>query len=849
MRISGWHPATACVYLPYEDPDFGEEQGTSRRFEVVSAKAPALHFDGGALKVTPAGKVKVLGGDPQHVMRLELPPDAELELTFAADVPRLPSSNANHWFYDGFLPQLLSACPPPGLDPLYYRRPVTARFSGHITLPAGWEFAGPGKTAPAGRVDVDLTGRTVAFALGHSFKAKEFTVEGVPVRLLYHKAGFEELAETVIEMMPALTKMLGPYPFPSLTIVETAELQRHGLPGVIAMNRPRQLIFEHAQKAWLNWQHWILAIQLARQWYGGAVISASPDDDWLIGGIAEFATLEALSKHPQRFNLFNPVRNGSRFLSFDYLQISEVTAATLRHSEPFATLTRPDLTAFDPAPKQNPLLFIKQTFALRQLKSYAGDAPFDGFLRQLTARHEHGFLTPAAFAAELGQLPSPFPPPVREKLTKFLLEWWTHEGWPDFALTDFTSEPLPDGRWAAKVKATQEGGIDFPPLLGVEDAAGRSYATRATPDGEGAWEASLITPDKPESATADPTHETFDEDRFNNRSRWPGLTFFPGGADTLKDDAYTVLWLPYALRRPGEPTTIGVQAALFRYIQNGLLVRLEGTPSQHLGAFSVSHTYEIPKDGLSGTMSVTGDYQDARQAEITLKRSPVFNVDPHLSLEVRARHKGQAGQPETEHSTGVIGAMLQPVGVERTCGYNLGVSYEKAPAALAHGFSYDRVIGSGSFDCLVTQRSSFTIRGFRGSVTGEGTLPQVALFRPTDLGEAHLLLDRTDLDYVRQIGSLGTDVYLPFYLPLPTDTLILERQMRWRLFYDVGRSYDEALVYKSAGFGFVLPLGGDLSGAGSLAITRLSVLGIFYTDVGGVRSKKPSVVFDLTGEL
>jgi hypothetical protein len=73
--------------------------------------------------------------------------------------------------------------------------------------------------------------------------------------------------------------------------------------------------------------------------------------------------------------------------------------------------------------------------------------------------------------------------------------------------------------------------------------------------------------------------------------------------------------------------------------------------------------------------------------------------------------------------------------------------------------------------------------------------------------------------------------------------------MRWRVYYDLGVAGREHFSYRSAGFGFLLPFGGDLSGAGSLALTRLSILVIAFNDVGGVKERKPMVTIDLTGDL
>ena len=858
MQVRGWHPhAGACIYLPYADPDYGEDRGAYRRFEMLSAANPRPVFLGG-----------------QHTLRADLPARVEttalrqlvqvksdaggptdvLSLAFDAFVPRLPMSRDGDWFYDGFLPQLLAECPKPGLDPEYYRTALATHLKGRLQVPTGWQYAGPGDVNADGSVTLNLTARGLAFALEHSdhgYQRKDFQAAGVRVTMLYHSESFKELEATVSETLPVMADILGPFPFATLTIVETSELQRHGLPALIAMDRPAQAIFSKVQRSLLNWQHWIFSIQLAHQWYGSAIAAPSPDDEWLVSGIAEFATLEALSRHPARFNLFN-TSAGFRLLSFDYLQISEITAALLRRKSPLATLTDAELKSKESAAEQPPLLFIKQACALRQLKSQAGDEAFFRFTRNLTQHFLHALVSPKDFHAYISHLPSPFAPTLRQGLAASLNAWWTSSGWPDFALDSIQKTELPDGRWISEIKATQKGGVDFPPVLGVKDAADHYYLARGTKinnEASGQWSASVVTPAKPGNAEADPTHESFDENRFNNRLGWPELTFFPGQADTLRDDAYTVLWVPYAFRRPGEPFSLGLQAALFSYINSGVMLRVEGAPGTKLAAVSLSDNFHLPNYALSGTLEASQNYDHDRLAQVALARSPVFASNPALNVSVALRRRERAAEPQSAHGTVALSTTLRPTGSPRVCSYSLGGQYEKAPGAFAKGFNYDRVQASLAGNCNITNRIAISTRLFRGLVTGDGTLPQVAQFKPTELREAHLRLDQGGQAWSRSIASGGMDLYLPFYLPIPSDSLLLTRQMRWRLFYDFGKSIDHNNTYRDAGLGFLLPFGGDLSGAGSLALTRLSCLVIAYSEAAGAVSRKPSILIDLSGDL
>src|SRR5690606_21891537 len=152
------------------------------------------------------------------------------------------------------------------------------------------------------------------------------------------------------------------------------------------------------------------------------------------------------------------------------------------------------------------------------------------------------------------------------------------------------TQQLADGKWRSQLRASQEGTVDFPPLFAVRgDGEQIAYVRGVRPDaGEtGDWRAAILTDFEPSEALVDPSHEGFDSDRFDNSSDWPGIWFFPGSANTLHDDAYTVVWLPYAFRRPGEPFSFGMQGGLFRYLQSGLFFKAEYAPSEKTVAYQI----------------------------------------------------------------------------------------------------------------------------------------------------------------------------------------------------------------------------------------------------------------------
>jgi hypothetical protein len=150
--------------------------------------------------------------------------------------------------------------------------------------------------------------------------------------------------------------------------------------------------------------------------------------------------------------------------------------------------------------------------------------------------------------------------------------------------------------------------------------------------------------------------------------------------------------------------------------------------------------------------------------------------------------------------------------------------------------------------CNFSRGTNLKLKAFAGAIDVKGTPPRTSQFRLNDLAEVGLRLDK-NIQRVNRIAALETDLFLPLFLPIPRNLMILPRQMKGRIFYDLGISDQPHKMIRAGGAGFFLPLGGDLSGAGSLTISRVSLLAILYQDIHGEISRKPTVLFDLSGDL
>lgn len=858
MTWSGLTPDSeglVCFYLPYEDPEFGSRHGTMGRFESISGSQPQATLHNGHLQVT----VNSLGAfpsnsDQDHILRIRLPSNWQegnhLDMLVDASVPRPKFSHPLDWFFDGFLPLKLPNCETSNLTHLHFIQAMYTQYRGRIEFPQKWTYQGPGQVNTAGQVDVELTGSTFAFALQKDTQKLELQIAGIPVQIFPRSKSFVSLRATVEEMLPQLIERLGPPPFQSLTIVETTEVQRSNLPGIIAINKPSQAFFDKLQVDWINWRHWIMLNQLIKQWYGSAIAVDNPDDNWLMDGLVEFVLLDTLARNQEKWDLFRPIFNGRKPVSFTYLQVAEIFAGMLRQNAPFATLTDSSLQSKNRWQDQHSLLFIKQAFALRQIAEKAGHDSFFAMLRAANRDWIHKKIAPKDFYSWVDRRPSPFSPSIRQEIKSNLLTWWTSEGWPDFKLTKFSVESLKGEKWVANIESQQLGEIDFAPSLIVTDDTGASYSStmRNFSQSPGAWTAEVVTRGRPISATIDPDHVTFDSNRFDNSSESPDIVFFPGTTNTLRDDAYTILWVPYPVRRPGEAFSVGIGASIRHYLESGLSVRFEYAHATRRGSYFINQEIKWPGFGLSSNLLASHTYFNDRRIEASVARSPLFAAGPRLSVTGRLRRKGEAGKSDSDHYTLGFLASIRPPGVWNPCQPSLVAEWEKAPDVWAPDFSYERNTATALGSCLFPKGTNLRIRGFAGDLTTDGIPPLTAQFRPNDLYEVGLRLD-SSVTRVNKIIATQADLYLPLFLPLPRDMLILPRQMKWRLFHDFGKSPDAQVTYRSAGMGFFIPFGGDLSGAGSLTVSRISLLAILYQKVGAQVSRRPSIVFDLTGEI
>lgn len=766
------------------------------------------------------------------------------------------TSAANDILFSGFYPLPLSTCDPKLLNgnPQIFIEKTSMNVESLNY--SQWLAIGPGSSTNSTvhlikqHYKFDADQFTIALVRNRKLYEHHDHINGTKVHLLFRNPIKNSLIRTIYQALKSHKKWFSNYPYDSLTIIETESLLTADQPGIIAINQPRQLAFNYLQDSLLNWKHWVLSTLLAAQWYGASVKAFNPKDHWLLGGICDFATLMFLKIDGARFNLFNNYDSDFDWLSLDYLQVQDMTASLLFKDLPFVALTDSKLITKKSKQSQSPLLFIKQALTMRYLASIMGPETLQNFLRKFTQKSAYKSITPLDFYEGLQDLPYGISGSGKQHIAHYLKSWWSYEGWPDYSVDEFSKTQLSTGKWLAKAVVKSHGSFDLPTQIRFEDTGGSYYyVTSKQPDlSQNRWLITTITDLEPIDVSIDPNHHMYDSNRFDNQASTPGISLFPVGSNTISDSSYTSVWVPYLFRRPGEATSIAIQAALFRYLQSGIFGKVEYSPGSKKLAFLMSYEHKFTRSQLASELVILQTYSQYRTSKVSLFSQP-RNANANFSAALRYRQI--IGIQESYHPTIGLGVDLNIPSPVPACKISSTNEVEHAPLSKADGIQYHRITSLWTIPCTLSKKSSYTLRSFHGAlIKHRGFMPYFSLFRINQLDELGIRIDEENLPLLSRVVGLNQDILLPFWLPFVEKAMILSNRLKFRLFHDIGGTslrYKDS--YEATGLGFVLPFGGDIVGFGSLTISKLSILGILHSRKNDLISRKPRILFDLSGKF
>lgn len=836
LTIKNWQTTDGrnCLYLPSKNPYYPWRKNTFRHLEPTDTKKIFPEYNSRDLNVFNIAHTSLRA----DIIEISSTTNISLTAIYSEQIDDLKARQ--DILIDGFYPIPLQACPSreQPKPPMYTK----LAHKSTISYPNKWQLIDPSQS-----LTEIFNGPKLSLILTknhHHLEKLEY------ISYLGKSPLSDETKETLLTAMGFFRQSFTKFPFESLTIVETDNIASQALPGLIVIRPPRQQALKVLQNSYLNWHHWALVALISAEWYGVAISETDPIDRWLVDGINDFIAGEALTFYTKRNNFFNSYQYDFSLLSFNYHQLQDITASLLAIRNDLEPLVdESSLESLIPYYDQNPLLFIRHTMAMRHLKYILGSQLFTQFLKNSTDYFLHRSITPKDFVNQLMSFIELYSPQKKLHLNKWL-KWWSTTIWPDFSLHSFKTEQINDHQWLSHVSV--ETNSAFSDMIDLEvktandqifqfSAENNSYSQLLT--------SQFITSNKPISVTINPKRSIFENNRFNNSSDRPSIKFFPGNATTLSDSDFTVIWLPYLFRRPGEPVSFGLQASFLKYTQSSLFINIAKSIDNDLYSFLLQQRHFITNEQMSFGLSYEHRYDGQRTAEAKLSKPLAFGLPFKTLVSLAVRHKQSGENTSSAHQSIAIPVEISPRSFIKKCHYILLAESEYAPYELSSQFAYRRHKGKINFNCGIANIFEFDLSGFRGVLKGSSQLPIQTYFRPNDLQEAKIHIDQTHVEPVKNITSFGFNLLLPLKAALPDDLFVLKNELKTRIFYDIGQSTNPDKFYSSAGLGVMLPFGGDITGAGTLTLTRLTALAILYSNVDGNIRRKPSFVFDLTGEL
>jgi hypothetical protein len=823
----------ACLYVPLEDPVF------RRSAELHSLTGHSMRDQASRVDAALQWEKPELFEEvrPGYWRVPTLEQKGLLKLGYSLRIPGWKDRPDRPRIMSDFYPRVLSECPELGPEE-FPELPTSSRFEVTLQIPNGWSQLNPGQGSDAA---VQYRGRDFYVVLYQSGQVHETEIDGLRLRFLAQSEQFLKLQRPVKTILREHYGVLGRWPTEDLLLIESEEYEPITVAGLVLINRPQQALMRTLQEDMLNWKIWQLNKVLADQWFGYMVRVGRLQDTWLTQSLSESLGLLFLKDSEQYGNLFASHDEDEAWFLLNFTQTQDILAATLSLMQSHNALVGEDQQSMPDMLQRPPYSFVRSSQALRVLLKEIGRKEFSRFLREIIGQAIERPLTPEHV---LNLLRSKFP----ETLSPLLLSYWQSDVWPDARLDGIGASEDGQGT-AVRVSFTNELAVPVDVVLQTKD--GQRHVRHVQIKDV---ERPIVFPvpyRSMDSVTIDPDRSIFDSDRYNNSSQWTDLNFFPGTARTLADDAYTIVWVPFLQKLPGNELSLQLGWQLFRYVGTGLTGLLVHQPATGKTGFRLQWDTTKPEHSLKLHLRVSQDDERTlpgeRETSLTVSRRPLIKGLPWLDIYTRQRLKQTLGNRDESHLASSLGVVITGE-KRRTCGWRLLGDHAISSWVPSGDFSYQRSVGLLRANCEIPglhwQGQIFT-----GVSKREGTVPRGGLFQSQDVEEARLRLDHPRLPLVGRIQAWSTDISTPLRLPLPANFLVLPRRSLFKVFADGGRLMEPDHRVLLSGAGLVLPIGGDVVGKQPITFLEFNLLAVLYRKVDGQVDSKPGLLFDFGGQL
>lgn len=823
----------ACLYVPLEDPVF-RRSAELHSLTGHSIRDQASRVDA-ALQWEKPEQLEEVRPGYWRVPALEQ--KGVLKLGYSLRIPGWKDRPERPRILSDFYPRVLPECPELGPEE-FPELPTASQFEVTLQIPSGWSQLNPGYGTDAA---VQYRGRDFYVVLYQSGKVHETEIDGLRLRFLAQSDQFLKLQRPVKTILREHYGVIGRWPTEDLLLIESEEYEPISVAGLVLINRPQQALMRTLQEDMLNWKIWQLNKVLAEQWFGYLVRVGRLQDVWLTQSLSESLGLLFLKDSEQYGNLFASDDENEAWFLLNFTQTQDILAATLSLMQSHNALVDDQQKSMSDMLQRPPYAFVRGSQALRVLLKEIGRKEFSRFLREIVGQAIERPLTPEHV---LNLLRSKFP----ETLAPLLLNYWQSDLWPDARLDGI--DRAADGKaTAVRVSFTNELAVPVDVVLTTKD---RQRIVRHVQPKDVEHPIVFQVPYRSVSSVEiDPDRSIFDSDRYNNSSQWTDLNFFPGTARTLADDAYTIVWVPFLQKLPGNELSLQLGWQLFRYVGTGLTGLVVYQPATGKTGFRLQWDTTKPEHSLKLHLRISQDddrtLPGERESSLTISRRPLFKGLPWLDIYTRQRLKQTLGNRDESHLASSLGIVITGE-KRRTCGWRLLGDHAVSSWVPSGDFSYQRSVGLLKANCEIP---GWQWQGqlFTGVSKREGAVPRGGLFQAQDVEEARLRLDHPRLPLVGRLQAWSTDVSTPLRLPLPANFLVLPRRSLFKVFADGGRLMEPDHRILLSGAGLVLPIGGDVVGKQPITFLEFSLLAVLYRKIDDEVDSKPGLLFDFGGQL
>ena len=274
------------------------------------------------------------------------------------------------------------------------------------------------------------------------------TVEPVPMPppLQDPSSTGQSLADRAAETLTALSQMLGPYPYSTLSLTENPSVESQGWPSLIFLSsyaylQPAQLrAMNLSQPDAIIYSEVMMPHELTHQWYGDKVSWASYHEQWLLEALANYCSLLLLERtHPAdvqltldnyRQILASPTREGRRMY-----EAGPVTLGSRLSSSQFPNGY--ELIAYGRGTWLIHMLrWMLRDASRTEANPNGDDAAFLGLLRNLVDHYQGKQITNADFEEAVEQvLPKSLWFENRKSLDWFFDGWVNGIAFPQFEVS------------------------------------------------------------------------------------------------------------------------------------------------------------------------------------------------------------------------------------------------------------------------------------------------------------------------------------------------------------------------------------------------------------------------------